>query len=238
MRILATVALLFLPCASGQQPREFEVASIKPNHSGGRSSGEHTGPGTLTITNDNLRDLIKFAWDLKDFQIAGGPELDANHYDIVAKASTPRGTDDNSLKSMLQSLLADRFQLKVHHEKREVTGYSLVIAKKGPRLIENTSAGGGDSWTNRSAGRVRATRASMATLAGSLSSILGRPVIDNTRLSGRYDYKLEWAPEEAADPQLPSIFSALQEQLGLRLESGKVPADVLVIDQAERPSEN
>jgi uncharacterized protein (TIGR03435 family) len=227
-----------LPCASGQSAREFEVASVKLNHSGDLSSGEHTGRGRLTVTNDTLKQLIRFAFDVWDFQIEGGPRwLDADRFDIVATTGSSDVITNQQLRRLLQALLADRFQLKAHRETKEMTVYSLVVTKNGPKLTEHTGDGGGDSSTNASTGNIRATRATMATLANSLSGVMGRPVIDNTRLRGTFDYKLVWAPEQA-DSTAPSIFTAVQEQLGLRLESAKGPIEMLLIDGAEKPSEN
>jgi uncharacterized protein (TIGR03435 family) len=242
IRILCALAgiamsLIHMPRASGQAAREFEVASIKPNRGAGDTSGENTARGKLTVKNDSLKELVKLAFDVKDFQIAGGPRwLDTERYDIVAKANTSGDISDGDLRPLLQALLRDRFKLEVHRETRELSAYSLVIAKKGSRLVEHT--GTNESSSSTSSGSLRATKASTGRLAGTLSRILSRPVIDNTGLKGEYDYKLEWAPTEQTDSPLPSIFTALQEQLGLKLDSARTPVDVLVIDSAEKPLEN
>jgi uncharacterized protein (TIGR03435 family) len=133
-------------------------------------------------------------------------------------------------------LLADRFKLRSHSEKREETAYSLVIAKAGPKLTVHTGAKESSSTTAN--GTLRATKATTATLAGTLGRILSRPVTDNTGLKGEYDYKLQWGATEQPDSPLPSIFSALQEQLGLKLNSTRTLVDILVIDGAQKPSEN
>jgi uncharacterized protein (TIGR03435 family) len=234
---IGAVVLLHLPRVSGQAAREFEIASIKPNRGASNTSGENTSSGKLTVTNDSLKELVKLAYDVKDFQIAGGPRwLDTERYDIVAKTNTPGDISDADLRPLLQALLADRFKLKVHRETREVTAYSLVIARNGSKLVEHT--GTNEASSNTTAGSMRATKATTARLAGTLSRILSRPVTDNTGLKGEYDYKLEWAPAEQTDSPLPSIFTALQEQLGLNLKSVRAPVSVIVIDSAERPSEN
>ena len=169
----------------GQPPEGFDVASIRPNSSGSTRSGEHTSHGTLTVTNDSVRELIKFAYDLKDYQISGGPGwLDTNRYDIVAKIG--RDIGDTDLKLLTQSLLVDRFKLRVRREKRLITAYSLIIAKAGPRLSEHTGEGQFSSETTFHS--LRAAKATTATLAGSLSRVLGWPVTDNTGLRGMYDY--------------------------------------------------
>jgi uncharacterized protein (TIGR03435 family) len=234
---LTIMALILQPRAHGQSSEEFEVASIKPNRGVSITSGENIAHGTVTVTNDSLRDLIKVAYGLKDFQIAGGPQwLDADRYDIIAKAATREDISDRELRSLLQSLLADRFKLRTHSEKREETAYSLVIGRKGPMLTEH--AGGKESSSTTANGSLRATKATTATLASTLSRILSRPVTDNTGLKGEYDYRLQWAPTEQPDSPLPSIFSALQEQLGLKLNSTRTLVEILVIDGARKPSEN
>jgi uncharacterized protein (TIGR03435 family) len=231
------MVLIHLPYSYSQIPQEFEVASIKPNHGASITSGENIAHATVTITNDSLKDLIKVAYGLKDFQIAGGPRwIDTDRYDIVAKATTRGDISDRELRPLLQSLLADRFKLRTHSEKREAAAYSLVIAKTGPKLIEHT--GTKESSSNTANGSLRATKATAAALASTLSRILDRPVTDDTGLKGDYDYKLQWAPDEQPDSPLPSIFSGLQEQLGLKLNSTKTLVDILVIDSAEKPSEN
>jgi uncharacterized protein (TIGR03435 family) len=234
---LGVLALIHIPPARGQAQRQFDVAAIKLNRSANTTSCEHASYGTLTVTNDSLKDLVKFAYDIKDFQITGGPRwFDTERYDIVAKAISPADISDNDLKSFLRSLLADRYKLRVHSEKREVTAYSLVIAKKGPKLTEHS--GTGEFSSTSSPTSLRATKATTAALSASLSRFLGRPVADKTGLKGEYDYKLEWESAQQPDSSAPSIFSALQDQLGLKLETTRAPVDILVIDGAERPSEN
>jgi len=232
-------AILAGPAVVLLSQQQFEAASIKLNRSGNRASGEHTSHGTLTVTNDTLKELVEFAFDVKDFQLTGGPRwFDTDHYDIVAKIS--RDIGDSELKSLTRSLLADRFRLRVHREKREVTAYSLVIARKGarpgPKLSEHSGAG--EFSSNTTSHSLQATNATTGALAASLSRILGRPVADNTGLKGAYDYKVEWPADEPADSSTSGIFSALQDQLGLKLDATKSPVQILVIDGAERPSEN
>lgn len=239
-RVLALLCLSVSALAQQQSP-QFEVASVKPNHSGNTSSGENTGHGRLTVTNDTLKQLIRIAFDIKDFQIEGGPRwLDSDRYDIVATTGSAEDITDQQLRPLLQALLADRFQLKAHRETRKMAIYSLVVAKNGPKVTKHTGGGGGDSFTNASTGNIRATNATMTTLANSLSRVMGRPVINNTRLKGTFDYKLVWAPSEQTNrfDGAPSIFTAVREQLGLRLASAKGPVEMLVIESAEKASEN
>lgn len=236
---IVIVTMAGLSCAGGQSIREFEVASVKLNHSGNSSSGEHTGPGRLTITNDTLKDLLRVAYDVKDFQIEGGPRwLDSDRYDIVATTGRSEAITNQQLRPLLQALLADRFHLKTHRETRDMIVYSLVVAKNGPKLTAHTGGGGGDSHTtNASTGNITGTNATMATLANSLSQVTGRPVSDKTAIEGRFDYRIVWVPDQT-DSSGPSIFTAVQEQLGLRLDSTKGPVEMLVIDSAEKASEN
>jgi uncharacterized protein (TIGR03435 family) len=230
----------------------FEAASVKPNKSGVRGGRLNTDPGQLTITNVPLRTCIKAAYGLQDYQLSGGTaSIEDERYDIVAKAGSPVG--DDQLMLMLRTLLADRFQLKVHREPKEMQGFSLVVGKNGPKLHEVERAG--KDWSRNGVGSIDGQEVSMARLAEILAGRLGRPVVDLTGIKGVFDLKLSWTPdpatvrnpaenkespavESASDPSGPSIFSALQEQLGLRLEARKVPAEIIVIDHVERPSEN
>jgi uncharacterized protein (TIGR03435 family) len=160
-------------------------------------------------------------------------------------------------QQMLQSLLADRFQLTVHRETKELPIYTLVIAKGGPKLREAKPGdpGAGDMKGSQISGDLTAQAVPIATLVQSLTQMLGHPVSDKTELKGVYDFKLQFTPDDRlqppsgappnfrfplppADSNAPSLFDALQEQLGLKLESGKGPAEVMVIDHVERPSEN
>jgi uncharacterized protein (TIGR03435 family) len=184
-----------------------------------------------------LKQLLQLAFDVKGFQIAGGPGwLDAARYDIVATTGKPGDIDDRELRPMLQALLADRFALKFHRETRELTVYSLAVAKNGPKLTAHQGAG--NSSSSSSSGYMSATKATMTMLASRLERQLGRTVADHTGLAGEYDYRLSWVPDQAADSMGPSIFTALEEQLGLRLDSAKGPVEIIVIESAEKPSAN
>jgi len=230
----------------------FEVASVKPNKSGTRGGNLNTEPGRLTITNLTLRTCIKAAYHLQDYQLTGGPGWpEAEHYDIVAKAENPAG--DDQLMLMLQRLLAERFQLAFHRATKEMPGYALTVGKNGTKLHEVELAGNG--WMRNHVDGLSGQEVSMARLAEVLSGRLGRPVLDQTGIKGVFDLKLAWTPdqslarnpgegkesaavESASDASGVSIFTALQEQLGLKLEARKVPGEILVIDHIERPSEN
>jgi uncharacterized protein (TIGR03435 family) len=173
-------------------------------------------------------------------QILGGPKwIDATRYDILARADYAAGEPE--LLMMLQPLLADRFQLKLHHETRTVPGYVLSVAKGGIKAASadpnRHSAGNGGR------GFIDATASQLSELTIRLSALLGRPVVDMTGDRRKFDFHLRWAPDETlagagSSSDNPSLSTALQEQLGLKLEARKVQADVLVVDRAELPSDN
>lgn len=234
-RILqASSAIVFSLSAFGQA---FDAASIKPDTSGTGHFSIHTGAATLTMTNVTLKDCILLAYHLQDFQISGGPGwLGSQKFDIEAKSPAP--VPEAQLLPMLQTLLKDRFALAAHHETKELPMYRLVQIKGATKLHPAESSGGELSGSR---GRIAAKGITMEQFAETLSRAVGRRVLNQTSLTGTYDFTLEWLPDElSADPSAsgPSLFTALQEQLGLKLESSKGPVEVLVIDGAEKPSEN
>jgi uncharacterized protein (TIGR03435 family) len=254
---------------------EFEVASIKPAAPDARGMWIRPSPGgRLDITNMSLKEIIVLAWRVQPYQISGGPPwLSSARYDISAKAETSTTADERQL--MIQALLADRFQLAMHRETKDLPIYALVLARKdgklGPKPVESKKGGctafdplrppappepgkpdalncGQQMMSPRS---LRAVSAPLANIIPMLARMLGRTIVDKTGLTGNYDVSLEWTPDESqsamlppdvpkpvADGSGPSIFTALQEQLGLKLESQKGPVEILVIDRAEKPSEN
>jgi uncharacterized protein (TIGR03435 family) len=235
-----------------QEPRSvFEVASIKlaPPDSGDFRLFWIPG-GRFITTSATLKDLVGFAYDVRGHQISGGPNwLESNKYNIEAKADSttriPEGfAASDSFRMMVRSLLNDRFGLSAHRQSHEEQIYELRVEKGGPKLREAAKAIPSGLFPGR--GRVDGKAAQMSLLARYLSNPVGRVVVDKTGLSGGYDFTLTWMPEPAAgpdaptpaDPDLPSIFSALQEQLGLRLQSAKGPVEALVIDHAEKPDAN
>lgn len=217
----------------------FEVASIRPaaNDSRGTSFDMFEG-GRLRVTSVTLYGLIKSAWMLQGSQVAGPGWLDGDRYDIEAKSGHPERIDTDHLQPLLQKLLADRFALKFHWETREQPVYALVVDKSGATLKENRDAPITILNTRRWAGTVRivGTKVSMEQLARSIGTELGRVVVDKTELPGGYDVNFEWEAEPAAESLSPSIFTALREQLGLKLESTKGPVKVLVVDSAQKGS--
>jgi len=201
-----------------------------------------------------LKRLIQQAYGIKDFQISGGPGwIGSDPFDISAKPEIAT-TNYEQIKLMLQSLLAERFRLVMRHDTREMPVYALVVDKNGPKFKEATESGPGMTIVRR--GRLIAKSTDMPTLADDLSNFLGRVVVDHTALTGSYDVKLEWQPDEnqvamfqamgvpegfgapPPDGHGPSLFAALPEQLGLKLESQKGPVEIFMIEGVERPSEN
>ena len=245
--LLAAGILLQAARAFGQAAPApaFEAASIKPSQDPpGSSSGITTTKGRISARNVTLKRCVRGAYGVEEPHILGGPKwLDEARYNIEARAAGPAG--DRELMTMLQSLLAERFKLAFHRETRALPGYALVLGKGGLRA--KPSAPDAGSRTSSRWGSIEASGCTMAQLALKLSEVLHLPVADFTAVPGEFDFKLEWtsdnmqAPAPDAVPDAasgPSLFAALQEQLGLKLESRKVPADVLVIDHAEKPSEN
>jgi uncharacterized protein (TIGR03435 family) len=215
----------------------FEAASVKVTASPDNGFNESdTNPGRLTLRNVSLRWCIRFAYGVQDFQISGGPKwLDHDRYDIDGKAAGPAKTPE--LRLMLQSLLAERFRLVLHRESRLSSGYALVVAKGGLKLKPREGAAPAAKLIDP-VSPFRNVR--MTGLASYLGRSLRVPVADATNVTGVFDFDLGWTPErgvrEAAEA-MPSIFEALEE-LGLKLEPRKEPLEVIVVDSAEKASEN
>ena len=310
--LITALVGLAAPFVGGQAPRSappalsFEVASIKPNNSGDGRVLLGNQPGRFTATNVTVRQLIRNAYQLQDFQITGGPGwLASDHYDIVAKidagvqeqinaargggsvgpAAVP-GQGPTPLQLMLRSLLAERFKLATHTETKDSPIYALVVARSDGRLGPQLKKSDTDCAALMAAARARGRAAmpppgppppgesmpcgvrigpgnmaigsaTLAQLANSLGMFVGRIVLDRTGLEGAYDANLTWTPDQLPqrapgtpgdqpvringidiDPNGPSIFTAVQEQLGLKLDSQRGPVEVLVIDRAEKPVEN
>jgi len=239
-------ATLFAQQSAG--PPAFEAAAIKTSPDPPGSSGIFESNGRINAKNVTLRRCVRGAYDVPEPQVVGGPKwVDEDRYYIEAKSAGPAG--DHELMRMLQTLLADRFKLVLHREQRAIPGFRLVLAKGGLKAQASAPDRGSAGHSRR--GHIDAQAYTMPQLALHLSELLNRPVLDATEITGKFYFKLEWSPDDMQAKPLsgdqhsgsaldsgPSIFAALQEQLGLRLESGKVPAEVLVIDSAEKPTEN
>lgn len=254
--------MVVVSIALGQSSTEraFDVASVKPSASGaGVWSVVRGKDGRFVAENTPLKALIEFAYDIRDPQIIGAPGwMGGARYNIEARPdrTIPVGpVGDATTRLMLRDLLSDRFHLVTHRETVISPVYALVVGKNGPKLTEATpESKGPDVWVSR--GQFRASKVTMTDVAHMLSTQVGRTVIDKTGLTGTYNFILEYAPEvettiaakegvsetaksdSALTPEAPAIFTALQEQLGLRLESTNGPVEILVVDRVERPSPN
>jgi uncharacterized protein (TIGR03435 family) len=246
---VAVSAMVWIAFAQQAARPSFEVASIKPNGSASGNSGLRFSPGRIAVENAPLRYLITWAYNVRTFQLSGGPGwVDSAKFDIAAKAEGNASPDQ--IRLMLQTLLEDRFKLSLRRETKEHPLYALVPVKTGLKLKESGAdcaalaredRGQCGAWyANETA--FSGTKISMSQFAEGLSSLLELPVVDKTGFAGAFDVHLEWtadgngaAPDGAAGP---AIFTALQEQLGLKLESGKGPIEALVIEHVEKPHAN
>src|SRR5580692_1304509 len=245
-------------------PPEFDVASLKPNTSGMPGYSVRVLPAGLTARNITLKRLIAIGYGVTDYQIFGSlPWLESAGFDLEARSAGP--TDLPHVRPMVQSLLDDRFKLKIHRETRELPIYSLTPAKSGgkfgPGLVEAAAGACGPvnaesaplaaacGTVSPGPGRIWGQRGRISQLADRLSTILGRTVVDKTGLKGVYDIALTYTPDPSMAQQLPpglagsdvpgpSLFTAVQEQLGLKLTAGKGPVEVIVVDSAEKPTVN
>ncbi len=243
---LPAMAVLCVAFARAQSAPAFEAASLKP--SGPDSSRSVSVAGSQwTWGRATLSQLIKAAFNAKDYSYSAPAWLDTTEFDLVAKI--PPGTPPGQQPKMLQTLLVERFKLAYHFESRTASGYALVVTKDGLKVQPGPE---GQQHGTLGPDRLIARSTSLAQLANLLSVKLGRPIQDQTGIAGVFDFEMKFAPEAgppqmapggtgdtAADPAGPSLFTAMQEQLGLKLESRKVPVEVLVVDHAEKtPVEN
>jgi uncharacterized protein (TIGR03435 family) len=259
---------------------EYDVASIKRNsfppgtNLAGRI-GTSDNPDGLTARFVTIKQIIQRAYGAESYQVSGGPDwINSERYDLDAKFDSSTADELQKLspndrilvrQQMLQKLLAERFNLTVHKDSKELQTYSLIVAKNGPKLQEvklddadpskpkaGPAPGSAQMTAGALGGQIRGFASPLASLTGMLTNYLHRPVIDRTGLTERYDFTLRWTPDDnqaqvsssasglpSADPTgSPSIFTAIQEQLGLKLESAKAPVEIIVIDHIDRPSEN
>jgi len=271
-RTAAAVFLLSYGVVFGQNPAdrpEFEVASVKPAKppvDGRLMVGMSTDPGRIHMTNVSLRDFIHSAYDLKEYQISGPDWINSERYDITA--TVPPGTSKEKVRLMSQNLLADRFKLVAHRDQKVLPVYALVAGKGGFKIKPAEGGGaGGRGMARFSPGRLELQKTTLTAFADTLSHFLERPVVDQTKIEGSYDFSLEWTPDESQMQQMrlairdhgpgpgrggagnvepaptdiegPSIFAAIEEKLGLKLEARNLAVEVLVIDHAEKvPTEN
>jgi uncharacterized protein (TIGR03435 family) len=243
MYLFKVAPCLLIACLASAQ--SFDVATLKLSPPlTGNAININIGAarnGRVTLANATLGDCLKFAYELvSDAQLSGPDWISSSdiRFDIDgrAHADTPR----DQLLLMLRTLLAERLKLVVHHEERERSFLALVIGKGGPKFSASKPDPEARTRDVTFGGRISGVQLSMSTLAVLLSRFERQTIVDRTSLRGLYDLKLEWALSPGADAATgPSIYTALQEQLGLKLESRKGPLDVLIVDHAEKtPAEN
>jgi uncharacterized protein (TIGR03435 family) len=268
---MAVFVLLLAPQGKAQSPPtaptslpSFDVASIKPDHLDGHRTRVSSDANSLITSGMTLKLLMELAYSVKEFQISGGPGwADSETYEIKAKIDDatvealkklPPNERYEQKRLMMQSLLAERFKLKVSHSSKELPVYALVLTKNGPKFSQSAS-GDAQSGLSTNNGNLTAKAETISHFADWLSGRVGRKVVDKTGLQGKYDFTMNYddrrqdltvsGPGDGSQGRTapppdsgPSLFTALQEQLGLKLESQKGPVETLIIDSVEKPSEN
>jgi len=244
--VVAVALTLAAPDASLAQsappPAAFDVASVKTNQTGANGSSISRSGGRITVEDASLRECIFFAFGIatgRDYELSGPGWLDSEQFDIVA--TFPPETSRERVREMLRTLLAERFALRTHYANRRLPAYALLVDKRGPKLrMESTASDGAFIWGED---QLTARAISMVGLADRLSGPvfkLERPVVDMTGIKGAYDFTLNWtldgAPVDGRSGA--SIFTALREQLGLRLEARKIVFRIVVVDHADREPRN
>jgi uncharacterized protein (TIGR03435 family) len=260
MKRMADIALVVVACwlassesASAQSSKpKFEVASVKPSDPQDPRTNMETPPNgsRFSTTGTSLKFLIGIAYEKAPAQISGGPSwIDVDRFEIDARPETvvPGLEGYKRTKLMLQSLLEERFKLAVHTETRQEPVYELVLTKTGSKLKDVSFAVPRQEMRK---GQLLVTSTRLSFVIPIFSALVQRPVVDKTGLTGVYDFTLTFRPEPGipgavgpnplppVDPEAPGIFTAIQEQLGLKLESARGPVEVLVIDHAEKPDAN
>lgn len=225
---------------------DWEVCTIKPSDPNDKFDVMTTRGRHIVIRNKALEAMLRLAYGVQSNQIVGAPEwTKTERFDIDGLPNVDGQPNMKQFQGLVQKVLAERFGLRSHHEQREMPAFALAVAKSGPKmdlskgdpngLPDNEGMGGNGRQIRKY------TNVSMSDLAMMLQFNVDRPVVDQTGLKGRYDFKLQWTVDEpqVTDPDAPpGLFTAIQEQIGLKLETVKAPVDVLVIDRVERPSAN
>jgi uncharacterized protein (TIGR03435 family) len=254
------IALPLLIGVVRAQQDAFEVASVKPAPPG--TTGVRMGftpGGGVRIQNATLQNIIEVAFDVQRFQVSGAPSWIASEQFVIEGKPPAGGADGNdAARRRLQRLLAERFHLMVRHETKEGPVYALSVVKGGPKMKDSDT---GDGISGSRPGHIQGSKVGMALLTHWLSMVIGRPVVDRTGLTGTYAFELSWSPDmgstpgkgagpiaemksaqaaaaDPPDPNGPTLFTALQEQLGLKLEPAKGSVETIVIERVERPTAN
>jgi uncharacterized protein (TIGR03435 family) len=242
------------PMAADANP-SFEVATIKPSKPDDQRKAFIVRGNQFSIINQPLTQIISFAFDVQAKQVIGLPDwAESDKFDIDAKPDGEGAPSGKQWKMMIQKLLADRFELKFHKDKKELSVYVLSVSKTGAKMTKNDSAPNGlPGLFFQGLGKLNVRNALMSDFTGLMqSAVLDRPVVDQTGLTGRFDFALNWTPDDSqfggmgakippptdsADAP-PNLYTAIQEQIGLKLEATRAPADVMVIDLVKKPSAN
>lgn len=242
------------PMAANADPK-FEVATIKPSKPDTPGKMFRVQGRRFKTINTTLYDLISFAYGVHSKQVIGTPAwADSDKFDIDAEPDGEGAPSDKQWKSMLQKLIVERFKLTFHHDKRELSVYVLSLAKTGQKMTKSEGDPNGlPGLFFRQLGDLNVRNANMADFSGLMqSAVLDRPVLDQTGITGRWDFTLKWTPDDSQFSGMgarippptdsanapPNLYTAIQEQVGLKLEATKAMADVMVIDQVEKPSDN
>jgi uncharacterized protein (TIGR03435 family) len=250
-RVTICVGFVFLAgwvsfAQSASPEPEFEVASVKLAIPGPQGVWTNGSPDRIRMLNMSLKELISFAYDVKDYRVYGTGWIETEKYDVIAKVSSDAAKlqwDKKFalMRRMTRTLLGERFKLTLRQEKRELPVFGLVVAKTGSKIRELGPNPGDNVVADYRWGHLSAKQMPMSQLVDILGGQLDRPVLDLTGIQGVFDIKLDWTPESAQPTALetkPSLPVALEEQLGLKLEARKSPVEVIVVDHAERASEN
>ena len=247
--LAAVVVVCPMAARAADEPPKFAVATIKPSTPDEPTIVVLIKGNRLTATG-TIVELMKYADGIHPSQVVGGPEwMRTTRFDIVADPGTEKRPSSDEFKAMLHALLADRFRLTEHEEQKELPVFVLVKAKSGPKLTATKDKPEGLPWVSHGPGGLTAHNASTTDLAKFLQRfVTDKPVIDQTGVAGRYDMDLEWMPDDLPEGMraalgdavaaLPSLYTAIQEQLGLKLEATKQRVPVMVIDSVAMPTEN
>jgi uncharacterized protein (TIGR03435 family) len=244
---------LVIPMKADADPG-FEVATIKPSKPDQQGRVFTIQGKKVLAINMSVNDLITFAYNLHPRQLSGGPSwMETEKFDVAGEPDQPGRPNLKQMKLMMQKLLADRFKLTFHREKKELSVYAIVVAKGGPKLTKSEATGDTPGLLFQGLGKLPARNTTIAEFAAVMQdAVMDRPVVDQTGIKGRWDFALNWTPDPSQfvglgvkvppppdDPSAPpDLFTALQQQAGLKMESTKAPVEILVVDKVEKPSEN
>ncbi len=235
------------PMAGDALP-SFEVATVRPSDPNDPNAAKgwsfESEGHRITCKGATILNIVQVMYGVQSAQIVGGPDwMKRDRFDISGVPDLPGDPDTAQIQAMYRRLLAERFSLKLHHEMRVMPVYALTVAKGGPflKVADPSEAVNTGNLGDSSQRTLRFTNMSMREFAKNMDVFADRPVVDNTLLPGRYDFTLKWTFEVSAEGRPgapPSLFEAMKEQLGLRMDAAKGPSEVIVIDQVEKPSEN